>query len=163
MKTFATLALLGLAASAIKLTDSEPEFEISEEAWAVADEIMWECDADGDLLCTEAEQADALESLFEDEDFFEEEWEEEVLEKLEEILDNADDWHYWDEAETDGHVSTYDLAVEIQWQIDHNDLEAWLEDAADGEFGNDPEIIISELAEDIAEYIMWECDADEDG
>ena len=33
MKTFATLALLGLAASAIKLTVSEPDFEISEDTW----------------------------------------------------------------------------------------------------------------------------------
>ena len=55
MKTFATLALLGLAASAIKLTESEPEFEISEDAWDVAEEIMDVCDADGDALCTEAE------------------------------------------------------------------------------------------------------------
>jgi len=60
MKTFATLALLGLAASAIKLTESEPEFEISEDAWDVAEEIMDVCDADGDALCTEAEQADVL-------------------------------------------------------------------------------------------------------
>ena len=48
MKTFATLALLGLAASAIKLTQDDAEFEISEDAWFIAEEIMWECDADGD-------------------------------------------------------------------------------------------------------------------
>ena len=161
MKTFATLALLGLAASAIKLTESEPEFVISEEAWDIAEEIMWECDADGDELCTEAEQADALESLFDDEDWeTSEEWELEVLAKLDEILTNADDWHYWDYAETDGFVDEYDLAVEIQWQIDHNDLEGWFEDSQDGVFGN---VTISELAEEIAGIIMEECDADGDG
>ena len=186
MKTFATLALLGLAASAIKLTESEPEFEISEEAWDLAEDIMWECDADGDELCTEAEQADALESLFDDEEFdMGEEWEEEVLWKLDEILTNADDWHYWDEAETDGFVDTYDLAVEVQWQIDHNDLEGWVEDGMDGEFGNEdwddwedweddwedwedddyweaPEEV-SETAQELAGLIMSECDADGDG
>ena len=136
-----------------------------------------------------------------------EEWQEEVLDRLDEILVQADDWHYWDEAETNGFVSVDDLAVEIQWQLDYNDLEAWYEDAEDGTFDEDwgyddwedfedddwedfedeeddeedwedwededwededwedyfeaPEEI-SELAQDIAEEIMWECDIDGD-
>lgn len=80
---------------------------------------MWECDFDGDDLCTLDEQFEAIEALD-----FDWEDEEEAMwgDKLIEILDNADWTDYWDMAEFDGFVTLEDLELEVQWQLDHSDL-----------------------------------------
>ena len=137
MKTFATFALLGLAATAIKLRQDDDgddwidqdEFEIGELAWEIADELFYVCDADENGECTMEEAWDVIES-FDPED----EWEAEVAYMTEVVFENADNFHYWDEKEADGVITVDELATEVQWGIDHNDLEEWLDDAADGEF-----------------------------
>ena len=50
------------------------------------------------------------------------------------IFDNADNFHYWDVKDPDGFITEDELAVEVQWNIDHKALAEWFEDAADGEF-----------------------------
>ena len=56
MKTFATLALLGLAATAIKLRQgddwNENEFEVGDLAYEIAGGIFDDCDHDSDGVCT---------------------------------------------------------------------------------------------------------------
>ena len=80
---------------------------------------MWECDIDGDDLCTLDEQAEAIAGLEIDWDD-----EEDAMwgDKLLEILDMADLADYWDTAEVDGFVTLEDLELEVQWQLDHSDL-----------------------------------------
>merc|ERR1711971_1032061 len=135
MKTFATFALLGLAATAIKLRDDgddwidQDEYEVGELAYEIADEMFDFCDADFDGVCT-LEEATEVMASFEPED----EFEAEIGFMTELIFDNANNWHYWDEKEADGVITYDELAVEAQWGIDHNDLEEWYEDALDGEF-----------------------------
>ena len=137
MKTFATFALLGLAATAIKLRDDEDgdgwidqdEFEVGEFAEEIAADLFDVCDADFDGVCTVDEAWDVIDA-FDPED----EFEAELSYMTEVIFDNADNWHYWDVKEADGEITFDELATEVQWGLDHNDLEEWLEDANDGEF-----------------------------
>jgi len=75
MKTFATFALLGLAATAIKLRDdgddwNDNEFEVGELAKEIAGEMFDDCDADLDGVCT-LDEAWAVVDSFDPEDEFE--------------------------------------------------------------------------------------------
>ena len=89
MKTFATFALLGLAATAIKLRQDDDgddwidqdEFEIGELAWEIADELFYVCDADENQECTMEEAWDVIESFDPEDD-----WEAEVAYMTEAIF-----------------------------------------------------------------------------
>jgi len=75
MKTFATFALLGLAATAIKLRDdgddwNDNEFEVGELAKEIAGGMFDDCDADLDGVCT-LDEAWAVVDSFDPEDEFE--------------------------------------------------------------------------------------------
>ena len=137
MKTFATFALLGLAATAIKLRDDDngdgfidqDEFEVGAFAEDIAGELFDVCDADFDGVCTMEEAWDVIDAFDPEDD-----WEAEVAYMTEVIFENADNYDYWDEKDADGEITFDELVTEIQWGLDHNDLEEWLEDANDGEF-----------------------------
>ena len=156
MKTFATFALLGLAATAIKLRDDEDgdgwidqdEFEVGEVAIELATEMFTACDADENGECT-MDEAWAVIDAYDPED----EWEAEVAYMTDVIFENADNWHYHDEKEADGVITFDELATEIQWGLDHDVLAEWLEDKADGDFDY-------EWMDDWD--IEWPCDWDDD-
>jgi len=107
----------------------QDEFEVGEFAEEIAADLFDVCDADFDGVCTVDEAWDVIDA-FDPED----EFEAELSYMTEVIFDNADNWHYWDVKEADGEITFDELATEVQWGLDHNDLEEWLEDANDGEF-----------------------------
>ena len=107
MKTFATLALLGLA-SAIKLRDtgsgSEEQVEITILAKDVAKRLMDACDTDKDGLCTIEEQEEAFGFYWVAEDELTE-TELAFIEKLDKIFRNADIYDYDLDSDHDGFVT----------------------------------------------------------
>ena len=140
MKTFATLALLGLA-SAIKLkqngSGSEEQVEISILAKDFAQFMMDICDTDGDGKCTVEEQEEAF--YFSWIDLFADEMTETELagfKKMEEIYTSADLSDYNLDSDYDGFVTLEDLELEIQYQFDHNNFMEWLVDIEDDVMGN---------------------------
>ena len=105
MKTFATLALLGLA-SAIKLRDtgSEEQVEITILAKDVAKRLMDACDANKDGLCTIEEQEEAFSFSWVVEDEMTE-TELAFIAKLDKIFRNADIYDYDLDSDHDGFVT----------------------------------------------------------